>query len=155
MTKARLTVLAVDDDPVVLEALHVVLSRKYNVLMCRDGHEAIELAMAHDVDLVLLDIMMPGFDGLSTLLLMREDEKTRDIPIIMLTAVGKKEKVVEAFRDGASGYMLKPFRPDSLLHKIETVLKASADKKKEEEEKRKELEELEKETTPEDSDSES
>ncbi len=119
---ARKTILACDDDKVVLAAIHEAFSSDYNLLMAHDGHEAIELANDHDIDLILLDIMMPGFDGFSTLMLLKENENTKNIPVIMLTAVGKKEKVIAAFKDGAAGYLLKPFKEDALRDKIESVL---------------------------------
>ncbi len=119
----RKTLLTVDDDPVVLAAISEVFSGDYNVLTARDGHEAIEIANQHRIDIILLDIMMPGFDGFSTLMLLKESPNTRDIPVIMLTAVGKKEKVITAFRDGASGYLLKPFKEETLRNKLESVLK--------------------------------
>ncbi len=118
----KTTILAVDDDKVVLSAIHEVFSVEYNLLFASDGHEAIDLAQAHQIDLILLDIMMPGFDGFSTLMLLKENPGTKDIPVIMLTAVGKKEKVVAAFKDGAAGYVLKPFKEDTLRNKIESVL---------------------------------
>lgn len=122
---AKKTILAVDDDKVVLEAVYQTLSAQYNLLMANDGHEAIELANQHTVDLIILDIMMPGFDGFSTLTLLKESPETKNIPVIMLTSVGKKEKVIEAFRDGASGYVLKPFKADALFSKVESVLLAA------------------------------
>lgn len=118
----RKTVLAIDDDPVVLEAINATLGKEYNILLCRDGHEGFEMANNHDVHLILLDIMMPGFDGFSTLLLLKDTEKTKGIPVVMLTSVGKREKVVEAFRDGAAEYILKPFRPEVLKRKIENLI---------------------------------
>lgn len=127
------TILAVDDDPVVLEAINEVFSDEYNVLMARDGHEAVEMANQHKIDLILLDIMMPGFDGFSTLMLLKDSEYTRDIPVIMLTAVGKKEKVISAFRDGAAGYLLKPFKEDTLRNKIESVLESQEKERMQEE----------------------
>jgi len=126
----RKTILAVDDDPVVLEAINEVFSRDYNILLAKDGHEAVEIANEHEVDLILLDIMMPGFDGFSTLLLLKNNERTADIPVIMLTAVGKKEKIVVAFRDGAAGYVLKPFKEDTLRSKIEKIIADSEEKKR-------------------------
>ena len=119
---SRQIVLTVDDDPVMRQAIYECLSTEYNVLVASDGHEGIELAEAQHPDLILLDIMMPGFDGFSTLMLLKENELTKDIPIIMLTAVGKKEKILSAFRDGAADYLLKPFKPDALLAKIKSVL---------------------------------
>ena len=130
---ARKTILAVDDDPVVLEAINEVFSAEYNILLAKDGHEAIDVANEQDVDLILLDIMMPGFDGFSTLLLLKNSDKTKDIPVIMLTAVGKKEKIVVAFRDGAAGYVLKPFKEDTLRSKIESIIADSEDKRKQSE----------------------
>lgn len=119
---ARKTILAVDDDPVVLEAVNEVFKSEYNILLAKDGHEAIEVAGDHEIDVILLDIMMPGFDGFSTLMLLKESERTRDIPVIMLTAVGKKEKIIAAFRDGAAGYVLKPFKEETLRNKIDSVV---------------------------------
>lgn len=119
---ARKTILAVDDDPVVLEAVNEVFKSEYNILLAKDGHEAIEVAGDHQIDVILLDIMMPGFDGFSTLMLLKENDKTRDIPVIMLTAVGKKEKIIAAFRDGAAGYVLKPFKEETLRNKIDSVV---------------------------------
>ncbi len=114
--------MTVDDDPVVLEAIFEVFGTDYNILMAHDGHEAIDIASQQDIDLILLDIMMPGFDGFSTLMLLKEDNSTKNIPVIMLTAVGKKEKIITAFKDGASGYVLKPFNEETLRGKIEGVL---------------------------------
>jgi CheY-like chemotaxis protein len=119
---AKKTILAVDDDKVVLAIIHDAFSLDFNLLMARDGHEAVELANDNKIDLILLDIMMPGFDGFSTLILLKENPNTKDIPVIMLTSVEKKEKVVEAFKDGAAGYILKPFREEALRSKIESVL---------------------------------
>ena len=125
---ARKTVLAVDDDPVVLEAINSALGGKYNILVAQDGHEGIMLAAEQSPDIIFLDIMMPGFDGFSTLMLLKDNDVTKDIPVVMLTAVGKKDKIITAFRDGASDYILKPFKKDILLQKIQKlVLDADAD----------------------------
>lgn len=118
---ARKTILAVDDDPVVLEAINSSLGGSYNILISQDGHEGIMLAAEQKPDIILLDIMMPGFDGFSTLMLLKDNDITRDIPIIMLTAVGKKDKIITAFRDGASDYILKPFKKDLLIQKIKKL----------------------------------
>ncbi len=119
---ARKTLLAVDDDPVVREAINEVFGCEYNILLAKDGHEAIEFANEQEIDIILLDIMMPGFDGFSTLMLLKDDPHTKDIPVVMLTAVGKKEKVITAFRDGAAGYVLKPFKEATLRSKLKSVL---------------------------------
>jgi DNA-binding response OmpR family regulator len=131
---ARKTILAVDDDPVVLQAVNMTFSRNYNIIVTRNGAEALELAAHHHPDLILLDIMMPDFDGISTLLLLKDDPETKGIPVVMLTAVGKKEKVIAAFKDGASGYVLKPFKAENLRAKVETVLIQVERQRKENEE---------------------
>jgi CheY-like chemotaxis protein len=138
---ARKTILTVDDDPVVLEAINEVFKDEYNILMAHDGHEAIEMANQHDVDMILLDIMMPGFDGFSTLMLLKENPNTNNIPVVMVTAVGKKEKIISAFRDGAASYILKPFKADALRSKIESVLAASEREQIEEKEQTTETDE--------------
>ena len=119
---ARKTILAVDDDPVVLEAINSSLGAHYNILIAQDGHEGIMLAVEQSPDIIFLDIMMPGFDGFSTLMLLKDNDITRDIPVVMLTAVGKKDKIINAFRDGASDYILKPFKKDILIQKIKKIL---------------------------------
>ena len=119
---ARKTILAVDDDPVVLEAINSSLGAHYNILIAQDGHEGIMLAAEQSPDIIFLDIMMPGFDGFSTLMLLKDNDITLDIPVVMLTAVGKKDKIINAFRDGASDYILKPFKKDILIQKIKKIL---------------------------------
>ncbi len=121
---SRRTVLVIDDDVVLRKSVEQVLLDEYNVLTAGDTHEAMLLLMEMQqrVDLILLDVMMPGFDGFSTLLLLKDDDKTRSIPVLMLSAVGKKEKIISAFRGGASGYMLKPFDENLLKRKISEIL---------------------------------
>lgn len=119
---ARKRVLLVDDDPVVREAINEGLSDEFIVFLSEDGHEAMDQAVSHNVDVILLDIMMPGFDGLATLLLLKNTEETKDIPVIMLTAVGKKDKVLEAKREGAVAYILKPFTTETLKKQIRKAL---------------------------------
>ena len=124
---AKKRILLVDDDPVIREAVREGLSDDFVIFPSADGHEAMELAISHKVDLVLLDIMMPGFDGLATLLLLKNTDETKNIPVIMLTAVGKREKVLEAKREGAAAYILKPFTPDTLKKQIDKILEESAE----------------------------
>ncbi|MFH1537556.1 MAG: response regulator [bacterium] len=124
---ARKRVLLVDDDPVVREAVKEGIGDEFVVFVSEDGHEAMGQAVTHKVDVILLDIMMPGFDGLSTLLLLKNTAETRDIPVIMLTAVGKREKVLEAKREGAAAYILKPFTPDNVKKQIRKILGENSD----------------------------
>ncbi len=123
----KIRVMLVDDHSVVRAGLRLLLESEGDIAVvgeATDGVEAVAKAKEIVPDVIVMDIMMPNFDGYSTLLLLKHDEQTRDVPVIMLTSVGKREKVVEAFRDGAAEYVLKPFRPDMLLRKIDIVLNA-------------------------------
>ena len=123
----RLMVLAIDDDPVTLETINECLGHACIVLLAPDAQEGIELALHHKPDVVLLDIMMPVMDGISALMLLKSDENTDKIPVIMVSALRKKSKIVEAFNEGAADYVVKPFTADSLIRKICKVLGPAAD----------------------------
>ncbi len=83
-----------------------------------NASEGIKLAVSESPDLIILDMMMPGIDGLQAAKLLKKDEKTKNIPIIMLTARSSKEEVLEAISLGVNHYMVKPYRFDKLYSKI-------------------------------------
>lgn len=106
-----------DDDPDNRLLLQRLLDGNgYQVLLAKDGLEALEVARRPDVDLVLLDMMMPGLNGLEVL--NRVKSEGRDVPIIMVTAVGDPEQVAQALQDGADDYVTKPFSPVVLLARV-------------------------------------
>jgi diguanylate cyclase (GGDEF)-like protein len=103
------TLLLVDDEPMNRDALQRRLLRAgYRVLTAESGAAALEAAAAHRVDLVLLDVMMPGMDGIETLRRLRRSRSVAELPVIMVTAKDQSEDVVEALDAGANDYVTKP-----------------------------------------------
>jgi diguanylate cyclase (GGDEF)-like protein len=103
------TLLLVDDEPLNRDALQRLLSRAgYRVLTAENGAQALDIAAADRVDLVLLDVMMPGMDGIETLRRLRESRSISELPVIMVTAKDGSQDVVEALDAGANDYVTKP-----------------------------------------------
>ncbi len=116
-------ILITDDKPEVLELVKVTLEGEdYEAICASDGKEALEKIGLERPDLVLLDIEMPKMDGFEVLSKLREDPKTKDIPVIMLTAKGQKPDREKGIKLGASDYIIKPFSPSHLLDKIEELI---------------------------------
>ncbi|MEW6658994.1 MAG: response regulator [Thermodesulfobacteriota bacterium] len=121
-TKSR--ILLVDDEPVNVALLEAVLvSRGYEVLPARNGPEALDLVREENIDLILLDIMMPGMDGFEVCRRIKGDEYLRDIPIIMLTALHSKEDRIQGIESGADDFISKPFDQGEVLARIRMLLK--------------------------------
>uniref|UniRef100_UPI0040699301 De novo protein M1X0B n=1 Tax=synthetic construct TaxID=32630 RepID=UPI0040699301 len=116
-------ILIVEDEPVVREAIKRILEREgYEVVgEAENGEEALKKLKEEKPDLILTDINMPGMDGIEVLKKIRE-EGLKNTPVIMLTAYGEKEDIVEAFKAGADGFITKPFDPEVLKEKIKKVL---------------------------------
>ncbi len=115
-----MNILLVDDHPENLLALEAVLDApEYRLVRAQSGMEALRLLLKESFSLILLDVHMPGLNGYETAALIRERPKTRDIPIIFITAVNKSEEDVEkGYTVGAVDYIIKPFDPDSLKSKV-------------------------------------
>lgn len=121
MTKSKATILVVDDEEPVRKLLQRILEKAdYRVVTASTGREAIDKVSSSDVSLVLLDIIMPGMDGFQTLELIR---KKSDIPVIMVTAIGKTTSLHDSLGLGADDYVKKPFRSGELLARIEAKLR--------------------------------
>ncbi len=124
MIKTDLVVLAVDDDMINLKLLKSMLMKSGNVkevVEARNGSDAIgELKGRDDIDLILLDIIMPIMGGIDMLKVVRADDNLRQLPIIVLTT--DETKKVEALECGANGFLMKPIKKDDLLKKIATVI---------------------------------
>ena len=114
------TVLVVDDDPdIVRVAERSLLPEGLSVVTANDAERGFEIARDHpSVHLILLDIEMPGEDGLSLLARLRENEWTADIPVIMLTARGAIDDFGKARERGAFDYVTKPFAPPTLVRRV-------------------------------------
>jgi len=124
MTRDDLVVLAVDDDMINLKLLKSMLNKSgkvKEVIEAKNGSDAIgELKSRDDIDLILLDIIMPIMGGIDMLKVVRADDNLRQLPIIVLTT--DETKKVEALECGANGFLMKPIRQDDLIKKIATVI---------------------------------
>ena len=116
--------LVVDDYPENLISMRALLQREdWHVMTAASGLEALELLLAHDVDLVLLDVRMPGMDGFEVARLMRGSQRTRMTPIIFLSAHAQSAaSVLEGYASGAIDYLFKPFDPHILKPKVQALL---------------------------------
>lgn len=121
------TVLVVEDDAAIRRGLADMLRFSgYGVREAADGQAGLDAALTGEVDLVLLDILMPRLDGLSVLRELRKARPT--LPVIMLTARGEEEDKVRGLRDGADDYMVKPFSAPELLARVAAVLRRSPER---------------------------
>lgn len=124
MEPTKKCILLVEDDPTISDLLAYNLRRAgYDVLQEHNGRAGLESALSHQIDLVLMDLMLPGLDGLGA---SREIARRRPgLPIIMLTARSERETVLEGFRSGADDYITKPFDLEVLLARIAARLRRS------------------------------
>ena len=119
--KTTHTILIVDDDIDILEALKIYLSKdEYRLLTARNGKDAVDIVKAEDVDLVLMDIMMPIMDGIKA---TEEIRKLTNIPIILLTAKSEDNDKVVGLDCGADDYITKPFSMEELVKRVEAILR--------------------------------
>ena len=120
-------ILVADDDLLISQLLESKLrSRGYEVLHAADGEEAIQLAQSERPAIILLDVMMPGLDGVEVLRFLQQHPEVSSIPVIMLSARKAENDVVTGLRLGATDYMVKPFMPEELFARIERALAKSA-----------------------------
>ena len=121
------TILVIEDEPAIQELIAVNLSFSgHKVLRAFDASQAETLIKAELPDLILLDWMLPGTSGLSLARKLRNDERTRLVPVIMLTAKGSEQDKVDGLEAGADDYITKPFSPKELIARIKAVLRRRA-----------------------------
>lgn len=131
MSKGR--ILVVDDEEDILELVKYNLEREGYLVDCVEtGEEAIERATAIRPDGILLDLMLPGVDGIEVCRELRKNPDTRTIPIIMMTAKGEEADVVSGLEVGADDYVPKPFSTKVLIARLRALLRRTAEKKDEE-----------------------
>jgi DNA-binding response OmpR family regulator len=117
--------LIADDEPNILISLEYLMKREgFEVLVARDGEEALELLRRERPRLVLLDVMMPKKTGFEVCQELRADESLRDILVLMLTAKGRDTDVAKGLGVGADAYMTKPFSTKELVQKVRGMLEA-------------------------------
>ena len=115
-------VLVVDDEPSVRSLVERFLDGRCTVIQASDGGEAINIARSQKPDVILMDIFLPKMDGYAACHIIKKDEVTREVPIVMLTAVGYELNKMFAKELGADGYITKPFSLRVLLDAIDRFL---------------------------------
>lgn len=117
-------ILVVDDEPDLVELVSYNLKKEgFRVSSAADGETALEAIKKGGIDLVVLDLMLPGISGIELCRMLRRNPKTESIPIIMLTARGEEQDRVTGLDAGADDYVPKPFSPRELLARIKAVLR--------------------------------
>ncbi|MDD6195872.1 MAG: response regulator transcription factor [[Clostridium] aminophilum] len=115
------TILVCDDDKQIVEAIEIYLSSEgYRILKAYDGKEALEVLKESDVNLIILDVMMPGLDGIRTTMKIRENSS---IPIIILSAKSEDNDKILGLNIGADDYITKPFNPLELVARVKSQLR--------------------------------
>ena len=117
------TILVVDDDAMMIRSIREMLQEKYDVIAAMVGEKALQLVEKKKPDLVLLDYAMPGMDGKRVFERILEMEYRKDTPVVFMTAVSDRKKIIEVLQHKPAGYVLKPPDKDKLMEKIEEVLK--------------------------------
>lgn len=117
-------ILCVDDEPVNLRLLEGILElRGYDIIKASNGKDALEKINEQDVDIVLLDVMMPGLSGFEVCKTIKDDEKYRNIPVILITALSSKNDRIKGIEVGAEDFITKPFDQGEVLARIKMLLK--------------------------------
>jgi len=117
-------ILIVDDEKDILELIGYNLEKEgYKILKALSGETALRSSRSENPDLILLDLMLPGIDGLDVLKKLKKDAKTTNIPTILLTAKGEEADIVAGLELGADDYITKPFSPRVLLARIRAALR--------------------------------
>jgi two-component system phosphate regulon response regulator PhoB len=125
-SKAR--ILYVEDDLNLQKSLGFILWREgYEIFCAQTGEEALELARKEKPDLILLDLVLPGIDGLKVCSILKKDPNTSGILVIMVTAKKRMEDIVAGLKDYGDDYVTKPFEPQILLARIQALLRRTAE----------------------------
>lgn len=116
-------ILVVEDERTTWKLLEYKLSRAgHELFWAGDGIQALQLAREKNPTLILLDIMIPSPDGIRVLKILKEDEKLKSIPVIILSALSLDENIIQGLEIGAEDYLTKPFSPEELLLRIKRTL---------------------------------
>jgi twitching motility two-component system response regulator PilH len=122
-SRNQATILIVDDSPTEVHVFKKILEKQsYKTEIARDGQEALEVAGRIHPDLIIMDVVMPVLNGFQATRKLRRDEKTADIPIIMVTTKSQQTDINWGKRQGANEYLVKPVMPADLLSKIKELL---------------------------------
>lgn len=116
------TILLVDDAAVQLRAMETTLKQKYDVKMATSGDMAIEIIRGNKPDLILLDYDMPGCDGKETFEMIQSEENGKDVPVVFVTGVKEKARIMAVLKLKPAGYLIKPVQREDLLDMVRQVL---------------------------------
>lgn len=121
------TILVVEDEIHIQRLLKMILERSgYDVVTVGNGEEGLKTVSELKPDLILLDIMMPGIDGMQVLRSLKANSSTKHIPVIMLTALAQENIVLQGAQLGVKDYLRKPFHPVKLVERVNKALKIQA-----------------------------
>jgi two-component system cell cycle response regulator DivK len=116
-------ILAVEDDTIIMNLIVILLERAgYEVIQAASAEEGIALAKSRGPDLILMDVALPGLDGLEATRLLKSEDGTRGIPVIALTAQAMKEDIDNAYRAGCNGFIVKPISTVGFLEQVARFL---------------------------------
>jgi two-component system phosphate regulon response regulator PhoB len=124
----KATILIIEDDPDIRELLSVSLAKEgWTLVMAADGESGLAALPTSNPDCIVLDIMLPGMDGLEALRTLKSDPSRRKLPVILTTAKGEESDVVAGLELGAEDYVVKPYSPKVLAARIRAALRRTAD----------------------------
>ena len=124
MAKKAYTILIIEDEPDISELIEYSLTQSgYSIIVSDNGEKGIEFARKHSPDLILLDLMLPGINGIDVCRVLKNDKDTSEVSIIMLTALGQEEDIIKGLETGADDYVTKPFSFPVLEARIQSVLR--------------------------------
>ncbi len=124
MSDHRYNILIAEDESDIRDLISFNLEREHmETLLAKDGVEAFEIAKQKSPDLIVLDLMLPRMDGVTVFKELRQDSRTRDIPVIMLTAKAQLNDVISGLEMGADDYLTKPFSPKELVLRVKALLR--------------------------------
>ena len=115
-------VLIVDDSKTILKTAKLILQDLYEVYMANSGEMAIDILEKKEMDIILMDVDMPGMNGIETVKIIKQKEETKNIPVVFFTALASKEIVSQCLELDKSGYVIKPYLPEELINRIKVVL---------------------------------
>lgn len=125
---AKATILVIEDDPDIRELLSFSLSKEgWSVIMAADGEEGLAVLPTANPDCIVLDIMLPGMDGIEVLRTVKSDMARKRLPVILTTAKGEESDIVSGLELGAEDYVVKPYSPKVLVARIRAALRRTVD----------------------------
>ena len=123
--KKKIKILVVDDDPHIRRLIRIILENKFSfqIIEAEDGRQALISIKQDKPFLIVLDVMMPEVDGFQVLKEIRQEEETKDLPVLICSAINERNKVLELYNQGIIDYIVKPINPVTFNNKITQYLK--------------------------------